>query len=55
MNQLENWQARYHSNTWMSGTSTDVPDEFEPLKFDCYIQGTPGEVKINHSIQTIGV
>ena len=35
MNQLENWQARYRSNTWMSRTRTDGPDEFEPSKFDC--------------------
>ena len=35
MNQLENCQARYRSNTWMGRTSTDGPDEFEPTKFDC--------------------
>ena len=35
MNQLENCQARYRSNTWMSRTPTDGPDEFEPSKFDC--------------------
>ena len=35
MNQLENCQARYRSNTWMGRTSTDGPDEFEPSKFDC--------------------
>ena len=35
MNQLENWQARYCLNTWMSQTRTDGPDEFEPSKFDC--------------------
>ena len=37
MNQLENCQARYRSNTWMGRTHTDGPDEFEPLKFDCII------------------
>ena len=35
MNQLENCQARYPSNTWMGRTGTDGPDEFEPTKFDC--------------------
>ena len=35
MNQLENCQARYRSNTWMGRTRTDGPDEFEPSKFDC--------------------
>ena len=35
MNQLENCQARYRSNTWMGRTRTDSPDEFEPTKFDC--------------------
>ena len=35
MNQLENRQARYRSNTWMGRTRTDGPDEFEPSKFDC--------------------
>ena len=35
MNQLENWQAKYRSNTWMSRTRTDGPDEFERSKFDC--------------------
>ena len=35
MNQLENSQARYPSNTWMSRTRTDGPDKFEPSKFDC--------------------
>ena len=35
MNQLENCQARYRSNTWMGRTRTDGPDEFEPTKFDC--------------------
>ena len=35
MNQLENRQAMYCSNTWMGRTRTDGPDEFEPLKFDC--------------------
>ena len=35
MNQLENCQARYRSNTWMSLTCTDGLDEFEPPKFDC--------------------
>ena len=35
MNQLENCQARYRSNTWMGWTRTDGPDEFEPSKFDC--------------------
>ena len=35
MNQLENCQARYHSNTWMGRTRTDGPHEFEPSKFDC--------------------
>ena len=35
MNQLENCQARYRSNTWMGRTHTDGLSEFEPLKFDC--------------------
>ena len=35
MNQLENCQARYRSNTWMGRIRTDGPDEFEPSKFDC--------------------
>ena len=35
MNQLENCQARYRSNTWLGRTRTDGPDELEPLKFDC--------------------
>ena len=35
MNQRENCQARYRSNTWMGRTRTDGPDEFEPTKFDC--------------------
>ena len=35
MNQLENCQARYRSNTWMGRTRTDGPDDFEPRKFDC--------------------
>ena len=35
MNQLENCQARYRSNTWMGRTRIDGPDEFEPSKFDC--------------------
>ena len=35
MNQLENCQARYRSNTWMGRTRTDSPYEFEPTKFDC--------------------
>ena len=35
MNQLENCQARYRSNTWMGRTRTDGPDEFEPTKFNC--------------------
>ena len=35
MNQIENCQARYRSNTWMGRTRTDGPDEFEPSKFDC--------------------
>ena len=35
MNQLENCQARYLSNTWMGRTSNGGPDEFEPSKFDC--------------------
>ena len=35
MDQLENCQARYRSNTWMGRTCTDGPDEFEPSKFDC--------------------
>ena len=39
MNQLENCQARYRSNTWMGRTRTDGPDEFEPTKFDCIWQG----------------
>ena len=34
MNQLENGQVRYLSNTWMGRTRTDGPDEFEPSKFD---------------------
>ena len=37
MNQLENCQARYRSNTWMGRTRTDGPDEFEPTKFDCIL------------------
>ena len=37
MNQLENRQARYRSNTWMGRTRTDGPDEFKPSKFDCII------------------
>ena len=35
MNQLENRQAGYRSNTWMGQTRTDGPDEFDPSKFDC--------------------
>ena len=35
MDQLENCQARYRSNTWMGRTRIDGPDEFEPSKFDC--------------------
>ena len=35
MNQLENCQARYRSNTWMGRSRTEGPDEFEPTKFDC--------------------
>ena len=35
MNQLENCQARYRSNTWMGRTRTDGPDEFEPSMFYC--------------------
>ena len=35
MNQLENRQARYRSNTWMGRTRTDGPDEFEQSKFNC--------------------
>ena len=35
MNQLENCQARYRSNTWMGRTRTDGPDEVESWKFDC--------------------
>ena len=35
INQLENCQARYRSNTWMGQTRTDGPYEFEPTKFDC--------------------
>ena len=38
MNQLENCQARYRSNTRMGRTCTDGPDEFEPSKFDCIYQ-----------------
>ena len=38
MNQLENCQARYRSNTWMGRTRTDGPDEFEPTKFDCSVK-----------------
>ena len=37
MNQLENCQARYRSNTWMGRTRTNGPDEFEPSKFDCIL------------------
>ena len=37
MNQLENYQARYRSNTWMGRTRTDSPGEFQPSKFDCVI------------------
>ena len=37
LNQLENCQARYRSNTWMGGTCTDGPDEFEPSKLDCIL------------------
>ena len=37
MNQLENCQARYPSNTWLGRTRTDGPDEFEPSKFDCIL------------------
>ena len=37
MNQLENCQARYRSNTWMGRTRTEGPNEFEPLKFDCIL------------------
>ena len=36
MNQLENCQARYRSNTWIGRTRTDGPDEFKPPKFDIY-------------------
>ena len=35
MNQLENCQSRYRSNTWMGRTRTNGPYEFEPSKFDC--------------------
>ena len=35
MNQLENRQARYPSNTWMGQTRTDGPGEFMPSKFNC--------------------
>ena len=35
MKQLENFQARYRSNTRMGRTRIDGPDEFEPSKFDC--------------------
>ena len=41
MNQLENCQARYRSNTWMGQTRTDCPDEFEPTKFDCTLKAFP--------------
>ena len=34
MNQLENCQARYRSNTWIGRTRTDGIYEFEPSKFD---------------------
>ena len=34
MNQLENCQASYSSNTWKGRTRTDGIDEFEPWKFD---------------------
>ena len=40
MNQLENCQARYRSNTWMGRTRTDSPDEFEPTKIDCIYKFT---------------
>ena len=32
MDQLENCQAGYRSNTWMGRTRTDGPNEFEPSK-----------------------
>ena len=35
MNQLENCQSGYRSNTWMGRTRTQGPDEFEPSKLDC--------------------
>ena len=35
MNQLENCQDRFCSNTWMGRTRTDGPNKFEPSKFDC--------------------
>ena len=38
MNQLENCQARYRSNTWMGRTRTDGPDEFEPTKLAVYFR-----------------
>ena len=49
MNQLENCQARYCSNTLMGRTRTDGPDEFEPTKFDCnqiskYLCPTMGDI-----------
>ena len=42
MDQLENCQARYSSNTWMGRTCTDGPDEFEPSKFDCSLDHIVG-------------
>ena len=61
MNQLENCQARYGSNTWMVRTRTDGPGEFEPSKFDCnldrkkhvYSYTTPGyESKMKYDVKT---
>ena len=50
MNQLENCQARYRSNTWMGRTRTDSPYEFEPTKFDCI---STSVVMINRNNQLI--
>ena len=37
MNQPQNCEASYRSNTWMGRTRTDGPNEFEPSKFDCIV------------------
>ena len=49
MNQLENCQARYRSNTWMGRTHTNGPDEFEPTKFDCIMNIFINTVKTLYS------